>query len=45
MIPGFRQLLRLVRPYRWMLVVAFLAMLVEAAADLLDPCPLKIVLD
>jgi ATP-binding cassette subfamily B protein len=45
MIPGFRQLLRLVRPYRWMLVVAFLLMLVEAAADLLDPWPLKIVID
>jgi subfamily B ATP-binding cassette protein MsbA len=45
MIPGFRQLLRLVRPYRWMLIVAFLLMLVEGAADLLDPWPLKIVID
>jgi ATP-binding cassette subfamily B protein len=45
MIPGFRQLLLLVRPYRWMLVVAFLAMLVQAAADLLDPWPLKIIID
>ncbi|HEU4787014.1 MAG TPA: ABC transporter ATP-binding protein [Gemmatimonadaceae bacterium] len=38
-------LLRLLRPYRIPLGVAFAAMLVESAADLLEPWPLKIVLD
>jgi subfamily B ATP-binding cassette protein MsbA len=45
MMPRLRDLLVLVRPYRWMLVIAFAAMLVEGAADLLDPWPLKIVID
>jgi len=38
-------LVRLLRPYRTLCVVALLAMLVESAADLLEPWPLKIVLD
>jgi subfamily B ATP-binding cassette protein MsbA len=33
------------RPYRWPLSFAFLAMLFETAADLAEPWPLKIVLD
>lgn len=36
---------RLLRPYWTICVVALLAMLVESAADLLEPWPLKIVLD
>jgi subfamily B ATP-binding cassette protein MsbA len=36
---------RLLRPYWTIGVVALLAMLVESAADLLEPWPLKIVLD
>jgi subfamily B ATP-binding cassette protein MsbA len=38
-------LVRLLRPYWTLCVVALLAMLVESAADLLEPWPLKIVLD
>jgi subfamily B ATP-binding cassette protein MsbA len=38
-------LVRLLRPYRTLCAVALLAMLVESAADLLEPWPLKIVLD
>jgi ATP-binding cassette subfamily B protein len=45
MMPRFRDLLVLVRPYRGMLAIAFVAMLVEGAADLLDPWPLKIIID
>ena len=40
-----RGLARLLRPYRWLLALAFLAMLVEVAVDLLDPWPLKVVFD
>ena len=36
---------RLLRPYRWQLVVAFVAILAESATDLLEPWPLKIVFD
>jgi hypothetical protein len=35
----------LLRPHRAMLVLAFLAVLGEAATDLLEPWPLKIVFD
>ncbi|HWF89985.1 MAG TPA: ABC transporter ATP-binding protein, partial [Pyrinomonadaceae bacterium] len=38
-------LVDLLRPHRWMLVLAFLAVLGEAATDLLEPWPLKIVFD
>src|SRR5215470_8834517 len=38
-------LVRLLRPYWKLCAVALLAMLVESAADLLEPWPLKIVLD
>ena len=38
-------LVRLLRPYWALCVVALSAMLVESAADLLEPWPLKIVLD
>src|SRR5262249_57039917 len=38
-------LVRLLRPYRTLCAVALLAMLIESAADLLEPWPLKIVLD
>ncbi len=41
-ISRIRQLLR---PYRGLLTLAFLAMLVESGADLLEPWPLKVVLD
>ena len=36
---------RLLRPYWTLLTVAFVAMLVAGAADLLEPWPLKIVFD
>ena len=36
---------RLLRPYWKLLIVAFAAMLVEGAADLLDPWPLKVIFD
>ena len=42
---GTIKLLRLLRPYRIPLGVAFAAMLVESAADLLEPWPLKIIFD
>ena len=42
---GTVRLLRLLRPYRIPLSVAFVAMLVESAADLLDPWPIKVILD
>ncbi len=42
MIPLIRDL---VRPYRWTLLVVFLAMLVETATSLAGPWPLKIILD
>ena len=38
-------LVRLLRPHWKLLAVAFLAMLVQSAADLLEPWPLKIVFD
>jgi ATP-binding cassette subfamily B protein len=38
-------LVKLLRPYWTLCVVALVAMLVESAADLLEPWPLKIVLD
>jgi subfamily B ATP-binding cassette protein MsbA len=38
-------LVRLLRPYWTLCAVALLAMLIESAADLLEPWPLKIVLD
>jgi ABC-type multidrug transport system fused ATPase/permease subunit len=40
-----RLIVELLRPYRCWLVVAFLAMLVEIAASLAAPWPLKLVLD
>jgi subfamily B ATP-binding cassette protein MsbA len=36
---------RLVAPYRGLLTVAFVAMLCQAAADLLEPWPLKVIFD
>src|SRR5262245_48918305 len=39
------RLAQLLRPYWKLLALAFVAMLVEGAADLLEPWPLKIVLD
>ena len=36
---------RLVRPYWKLLAVAFVATLVESAADLLEPWPLKVIFD
>ena len=38
-------LIRLLRPHWRLLVVAFTAMLVQSAADLLEPWPLKVVFD
>ena len=35
----------LLRPHRTMLAIAFIAVLGEAATDLLEPWPLKIVFD
>jgi subfamily B ATP-binding cassette protein MsbA len=40
-----RLIRELIRPYRWTLVVVFLAMLVETAMSLAGPWPLKIILD
>jgi ATP-binding cassette subfamily B protein len=45
MMPGLRDFVQLVRPYRGVLGIAFVAMLVNGAADLLDPWPLKIIFD
>jgi len=45
MMPRLRDLFVLIRPYRWMLAIAFIFMLIEGAADLLDPWPLKIIID
>ena len=42
---GTTRVLRLLWPYRVPLAIAFFAMLVESAADLLDPWPLKIIFD
>jgi ATP-binding cassette subfamily B protein len=39
------KLVALLRPYWKLLTVAFLAMLVEGAADLLEPWPLKVIFD
>ena len=39
------KLVALIRRYWKLLTVAFLAMLVEGAADLLDPWPLKVIFD
>jgi subfamily B ATP-binding cassette protein MsbA len=39
------RLVRLLRPYWPLLVLAFVAMLAEGTADLLEPWPLKVVLD
>jgi subfamily B ATP-binding cassette protein MsbA len=39
------RLYELLRPYRKLCVLALVAMLVESAADLLEPWPLKVVLD
>ena len=36
---------QLVRPYRGVLALAFLAMLIQTAAELLEPWPLKVVFD
>ena len=38
-------LIRLLRPHWKLLAVAFVAMLVQSAADLLEPWPLKVVFD
>jgi ATP-binding cassette subfamily B protein len=38
-------LVRLIRPYWKLLAVAFAAMLAQAAADLLEPWPLKVIFD
>ena len=42
---GTAKLVRLLRPYRVPLSIAFAAMLIESAADLLEPWPLKIIFD
>ena len=42
---GTSKLFRLLRPYRGPLGIAFVAMLVESVADLLEPWPLKIIFD
>jgi len=41
----FRLIRNLIAPYRWILAMVFLAMLVETAMSLAGPWPLKIVLD
>lgn len=41
----FRLVRELIRPYRWQLAVILLAMLVEPAASLAGPWPLKIIID
>ena len=38
-------IVRLLRPYWHLLAIAFVAMLFEAAADLLEPWPLKVIFD
>ena len=45
MMARFRDLAVLIKPYRGLLGVAFVAMLIQGIADLLDPWPLKIILD
>ncbi len=45
MTNGTPKLSRLLRPYWKRLTIAFAAMLVESAADLLEPWPLKIIFD
>ena len=39
------KLRELLRPYRKLVVLALAAMLVESGADLLEPWPLKVILD
>ena len=41
----FRLIRELIRPYRWQLVLILLAMLLETAASLAGPWPLKIIID
>jgi subfamily B ATP-binding cassette protein MsbA len=45
MATGSLSLIRLLRPHWALLAVAFVAMLVQSAADLLEPWPLKVVFD
>jgi ATP-binding cassette, subfamily B, bacterial len=45
MTDRFRDLMRLIKPYRGLLGIAFVAMLIQGVMDLLDPWPLKIILD
>ena len=45
MIPAPPGLWRLVRPHRGLLALAFAAMIVESAASLWEPWPLKLIVD
>jgi hypothetical protein len=45
MAAGRLSLTRLLRPYWKLVAVAFGAMLVEGAADVLEPWPLKVIFD
>ena len=45
MTMSIAKLRALLRPYWKLLVLAFAAMLVESAMDLLEPWPLKVILD
>ena len=45
MAAGSLRLTRLLRPYWKLMAVAFAAMLVQGAADVLEPWPLKVVFD
>src|SRR5262245_41724273 len=44
-MPAHMKLHELLRPYRGLVAFALVAMLIESAADLLEPWPLKVVLD
>ena len=45
MAAGSVSLWQLLRPYWKLLAIAFVAMLVQSAADLLEPWPLKVIFD
>ena len=40
-----RLVLNLIRPYRWWLIIVFVAMLIETAMSIAAPWPLKIIID
>ncbi len=42
---GMIRITRLLRPYWRLIAIAFVALLAESAADLLEPWPLKIIFD